>query len=127
MARLTDMMMTYFVTGALMWAAGYLEWTESDVGLADFLLTVGSGNVTGDESVRTNLTDMGGPIGNIVNTLGGGLLAVWNVIENLVDFVFWPITTLQATGAPPEVVVLMGGPPTLAFFGGFILLVRGSA
>jgi hypothetical protein len=125
MARLNGMLMTYFVTGAIMWATGFLEWEET--GAARFFVSVASGDVSGATSVQTQLTDMGGPIGNVVNTLGGGLLASWGVISQTIGFVFWPITVLNNTGAPIEVTVLLGGPPSVAFVGAFILLVRGSA
>lgn len=125
MARLNDMMLTYFVIGAVMWATGFLEWEETQ--LAAYFLDVAGGDVSGKDTISANLTSMGGPIGNIVNTLGGGLLAAWKFIGNIIQFVFWPITALSETGAPIEVVVLLGGPPCVAFVGGFVLLVRGSA
>lgn len=125
MARLNQMMLTYFVTAALMWATGFLSWNNT--GLLQYMLAISGGDISGNGAIETQLIDIGGPVGNIVNTLGGGLLAVWGLLVNIVTFTFWPVTVLNGTGAPIEVVVLLGGPPCVAFVGAFAILVRGSA
>lgn len=123
--RLGDMILTYFVCGAVMWATGFLEWEET--GLGDFFISIIGGDVSGASRIQANLTSMGGPIGNVVNTLGGGLLAVWNFIVNIISFWAWPVTALQTINAPTEAVVLIGGPMSVAFTAAFITMIRGSA
>lgn len=125
MARFTDVIVTYFVAGIVMWGAGFIEFEQG--GLITFFLSLASGNVGGDASVKANLTDMGGPIGNIVNTLGGGLLAVWQFVSNLITFTFWPVSVLQTVGAPTVLVALMGGTLSVVFVGGFVRVIRGPA
>lgn len=123
--RLSDMILTYVVTGSVMWATGFLEWEET--GLANFFVSVIGGDVQGAAEIQANLTSMGGPIGNVVNTLGGGLLAVWNFIVNIIGFWAWPITVLNAVNAPIEIVVIFGGGISAAFTAAFLTMVRGSA
>jgi len=70
---------------------------------------------------------MGNSIVDVAGGLVGPVLAVWNVITELIAVLFWPVVTLRSTGAPPSVVVLLGGTPTVAFFMGVVRTVRESA
>lgn len=123
--KLGDMLITYFTVGAVMWATGFIEWQEG--GLLSYFLTLSGGDVAGADNINTGLESMGGPIANIVNTLGGGLLAVWRFISNLITFVFWPVEVLRNVGAPVEITVLAGGILAVAFVAGVLTMVRGSA
>lgn len=125
MARFTDVIVTYFVAGVVMWGSGFIEFESHE--LVAHFLTLSDGGVSGDGGVETQLTDMQGPIGNTINTLGGGLLAIGTFVFDLVTFAFWPVEVLNTVGAPPVIVALVGGTLSVVFFGGFIRMIRGQA
>lgn len=123
--RLSDMLITYFTVGAVMWATGFIEWSQH--GLLGFFLDLSGGDVSGSPGITADLTDMGGPIGNVVNTLGGGLLAAWQFISNVIQFVFWPVSVLRGVSAPIEAQVILGGILAVAFVAAFFGAVRGGS
>jgi len=123
--RFSTVVMTYFVLGAVMWGGGVIAWDDSGVG--QFLIENPERGDT-NENVRDNIEQAGGPIQQAAGTLsGGGLLAVWNFLVQLVGFLFWPITVLVSVNAPPRAIVLVGGTVSMAFFATLIRIIRSSA
>lgn len=122
MARFSDMLVTYFVIGAVMWATGMTDWSDS--GLAAWMVTR-DGGVSAE--ISGGLQGMDGPIRSMINTVGGALLAIWGFMEEFIGFVAWPVAVLHNANAPIEIVVLLGGTVTAAFVGAVIRTVRGSA
>jgi len=125
--RFSAVIVTYFVIGATMFGAGVL--TLDDTGMVTEIVpgVDSNGDVNTNNELINTLESMGGPITNVIGTVGGGILAAWNVLSTLVGLIFWPITTLRAESAPTEVVVLLGGTPSVAFLASVIRIVRGSA
>lgn len=126
MARLGSIVISYFVIGAVMWGSGFLD--PGNLGVTEIFFDFGaSGSVEASEEPQGFLDSMGNSIVDVAGGLVGPVLAVWNVLTQLITVLFWPVTALRATGAPTEVVVLLGGTPTVAFFMGIIRTVRESA
>lgn len=123
--RLSDMIITYFTVGAVMWATGFIGW--SPYGFLGFFIDASGESASGSGGIQSQLSGMGGPIGNIVNTLGGGLLAAWQFISNLIRFIFWPVDVLRAVSTPIEIQVLVGGVLAVAFVAAFFTAVRGAS
>jgi hypothetical protein len=126
--RFAQIVMAYFLIGALMWAGGVVDWSDSGVG--GVLIDdpgVGDADTEVDESTQQDLEGIGGVIQQAVQTGAGGLIAVWNIAIQLIGYLFWPITTLVSLDAPPRAVVIFGGTPTVAFLGAVLRLVKTSA
>lgn len=125
MVRLGEVVIAYFLIGALMWAGGVIDWQEAGVGSV-FVDPEGNATST-NASTGEQLEQAGGPIQQAANTVsGGGLLAVWGLVTSILAFLFWPVTVLQSVQAPSEIVVLVGGPLVVAFFMAIILTIRGA-
>lgn len=125
MARLGSVVITYFVIGAVMWGSGFLE--AGSLGVADIFFDFGPNGVQASSEPQGLLDAMGNSIVDVAGGLVGPVLAVWNVLTQLIAVLFWPVSALRNSGAPTEVVVLLGGTPTVAFFMGVIRTVRESA
>lgn len=130
MARFSSILLVYFIIGATMWGGGAIVW--DDTGVGEFIIDEPD-NFDNPEEDGINseasgiLERLGQPIQNIVGTVGGGLIAAWNLLTHFIGYLFWPITVLQSAGAPPRVVVLGGGSLVVAFYGSFIRTIRTSA
>jgi hypothetical protein len=119
-----NIIVAYFVIGAVMWGGGAILWEDSGIGQF-FIESPSEGEL--NENTQDDLESMSGPIQQAASQLqGSGLLAIWNILVKLIGSLFWPIIALQGVNAPPRVWVLFGGAPTVAFFGAVIALVRGS-
>lgn len=126
MARLGSVVITYFVIGAVLWGSGILG--AGELGVAEIFFDFGAdGSVEASQEPQGLLDSMGNSIVDVAGGLVGPVLAVWNVLTQLISVLFWPVSALRATGAPSSVVVLLGGTPTVAFFMGVIRTVRESA
>lgn len=125
--RFGHVLLAYFVMGAVMWGGGALAW--GDVPLGGFVIDDPSaGNISINENTSQGLEQVGGPIQQAARTVGGtGLLAVWNLLAAVIGMMFWPITALIVANAPPRVIVLFGGAPTIAFYGALFRVIRSSA
>jgi hypothetical protein len=123
--RFGSIVMTYFVIGAVLWGGGVIAWTDAGVGTA---LVDDPETAEVNEETGRQLEDVGGPINELADTVtGGGLLAVWSFVRNLISFLFWPIVTLHSVGAPAEATVLLGGGLTTAFYTSIIRIFKDSA
>jgi hypothetical protein len=126
MARLGSVVITYFVIGAVMWGSGLLD--AGQLGVAEIFFDFGAdGTVQASQQPQGLLDAMGNSIVDVAGGLVGPVLAVWNVLTELISVLFWPVVALRSTGAPTSAVVLLGGTPTVAFFMGIIRTVRESA
>ncbi len=130
MARFSSILIVYFIIGAVMWGGGAIVW--ADAGVGNFIIDEPSDfddpNAQGVNSEASGaLEKLGQPIQNLVGTIGGGLIAIWNLMVQFIGYLFWPITVLQSAGAPTRVVVLGGGSLVIAFIGSFIRTIRTSA
>lgn len=124
MARFGNILLVYFVIGAVMWGGGAIIWSET--GLNTLIVEdPQTGEV--NENTSSQLEDAGGPIREAAQAFGGPVLAIWNIVVQFVGYLFWPIATLQSVGAPPRLVVLLGGAPSVAFLGAVVRLIRNSA
>lgn len=124
--RFSNILLAYFVMGAVMWGGGVLAWDEAGVG--QFFIEDPGQNTSINEQTSSQLGNLGGPIQAAAGSFaGGGLIAIWNILVQLIGYLFWPIVALLSVNAPPRVVVLIGGTPVVAFFGTLLRLVRQSA
>lgn len=124
--RFSNIVLAYFVMGAMMWAGGAIAWGDAGVGQL-FIEDPGS-DVQINKDTSEKLDNAGGPIQEAADSVGGGgLIATLGILLDFVGFLFWPITVLLLVGAPLPVVVLLGGTPTVAFFTTLLRLVRQSA
>lgn len=123
--RFSSVVMAYFIIGAVMWGGGVIGW--GDTGVAGVLIEdPESGDV--NEETAEEIEQLGGPIEQLLDSVaGGGLVAVWIFLKNLIGFMFWPIDTLYRVNAPIEAVVLLGGGVTMAFYASLLRIIRGTA
>ena len=126
MVRFSSIILVYFICAAVMFGAGAIDFDETGM-VGEIVEQSGADGGIVNNDIVDRLNSMGGPIGNIIGTVGGGLLAAWNVMTTLIDFTMWPITVLVQADAPFRVVVLGGGTLVMAFIGGVLRTVRGSA
>lgn len=124
MVRFGQVVVMYFVIGAVLWGGGIVGWDNAGVGTV-FISDPATGAV--NESVASQVTNADTPLRNALNAIGGGaILALWDVIQELLALLFWPVQTLDAVGAPPRITVLVGGTNVVAFFAGLLLFIKGS-
>lgn len=126
MVRLGEVVLTYFVIGAVLWGSGIID--GSNLGVANIFFDVaGDGSIQQAQQAETLLDQMGNSIQDVAGGIVGPILAIWSVIRQLISVLFWPVVALASNNAPPSVVMLLGGTPTVAFFMGVIRAVRESA
>jgi len=125
MARLGNVILTYFIIGAVLWGSGVLD--ASQLGVANIFFDFGSNGVAAAEQPSTLLGQVGGTIQDVAGGIIGPILGVWTAVRELIGVLFWPVTVLISVNAPDSVVVLLGGTPTVAFFMGVIRTVRESS
>lgn len=120
-----DVIMAYFVIGAVMFGGGAISW--DNVGAASMFVDNDNGNIGGSEESASNLGGIGGAIQSAVNMFLGGLIIAWNLIIGLLAFLHWPITVLDSNNAPPTITILLGGGFTAAFYMSLIgVVIRSS-
>ncbi|MCG1002859.1 MULTISPECIES: hypothetical protein [Halobacterium] len=123
--RFSNIIMAYFVIGAVMFGGGAIQWNES--GAAQFFVSNNSGDVSGADQAASNLGGIGGAIQSVIDMFAGPLIIVWNLIVGLLSFMHWPIIVLESNNAPPSVTILLGGAFVVAFYMSLIGLVTRSA
>ncbi|RDZ65978.1 hypothetical protein C5B90_06420 [Haloferax sp. Atlit-12N] len=121
--RFSHILLVYFVMGAMMFGGGVIEWNQSGV-VGIFVEYSPGEQVDVNQDTANDLERLGGPIQEAAESIGGGaLIALWSILSNIIGYLFWPITTLLSLNAPLEIVLIFGGIPTVAFFGGIITLI----
>lgn len=124
--RASNIVLTYFVIGAVMFGGGGV--TFDDSGLTQFFVSQdAAGGVQPDDQPENRLDGVSGVITNLVGAFGGPAILVWNLFVGLVAYVHWPLTVLIEHAAPPRVTLLLGGTLQVAFYMATIRLVRASA
>lgn len=123
--QFSNLIMAYFVIGAVMWGGGAIDYQES--GVAAFFVDNNSGDVAGSEQAESNLSGIGGAIQSVVDMFAGPLIIIWNLVVGLTAFMHWPIVVLEGNNAPPSVTVLLGGGFVVGFYMSLIGLVTRSA
>lgn len=123
--RTSDIIIVYFVVGALLFGGGVVTWDNS--GPTQFFVNIGGGDVTADNGPADNLTGVSGAITSLVGSFGGPVILVWNLFAGLVAYFHWPLFVLTDANAPPRVTVMIGGTLTVMFYMSVIRLVRSSA
>lgn len=123
--RMGNLVLAYFVIGAMMWGGGVLTFEEA--GVITAVVTTDDGRVAPAEAFANRIDQQNSIIGGVVSAFGGGLLIVWNLVKIIFDFIHWPIITLSENHAPPALTVLLGGGMTLSFYIAIAILVSRSS
>lgn len=118
--QLSDVVLVYFVIGAVMTGGGAVDLGASGgegPGIVGFFVQEDAeGNLEPANETTSNIDDAGGAISTIVNLAVGGIVLVWNLVTGLFTFINWPIFALTQANAPPMAVLLLGGSFTSAFY-----------
>jgi hypothetical protein len=121
----TRIILIYFVLGAVMFGGGAVSY--DDTGVTQWFIEDSGQNVEASDNANENLSGLAGAITSLVGQVGGVVVLVWNLVVALVSFFNWPIVVCVENGVPPSVTVLLGGSPTVMFYGALVTLVRSSA
>lgn len=112
---MSDVVMVYFVIGAVMVGGGALE--VGNAGIADFFVSEGdNGTLQPAQNTTEQIQNTGGAISTVVSLAVGGILLVWSFVQGLFTYLNWPIFVLLQHNAPPMAVLLLGGSFTAAFY-----------
>jgi len=124
--RFTNVMMIYFIMGAVFWGAGLVGY--GDAGALQYFIDIGAGGAveTGGGPID-NLLGVGGIIGGAITAFAAPLIIIWSLVQPLLTFINWPIVVLSNYGAPAPIVVLVGGGLTAPFYLSMVRLIRRSA
>lgn len=125
MIRASNIVMIYFILGAVLFGGGVVSWNNS--GLTKFFIHQSAGDVGPSSHTQSKLSGVSGEITSIIGSFGGSAIIVWDLFTGLIAFLNWPLFVFLGSGAPVSVVVLLGGTPTVAFYMAAIRLVRSSA
>lgn len=118
--RFDTIVLAYFVIAAMMWGGGVLDYEET--GMTQLMITNNESGVGANPAIQNQVEQIEGNSG-LIGTLGGGILLVWDLFIQFLGAMLWPITGLNAVGAPPVVTVALGGPFFLAFVITIIVLL----
>lgn len=113
-----NIVMTYFILGVVMWGSGLVRF--EDTGVVGFFFedgTAGGPGVQAFDQLQQTLGSVGAIFG-LADLFAGTIVAMVSFVTELITFMFWPFVVLQSSGVPTEVSLLLGGPPTVAFFFG---------
>lgn len=124
--QLSDVVIVYFVIGAVMVGGGALA--LGDAGVVNFIIAEDDqGNIEPADNAANQISQTGGAITTVVSLAVGAIVLVWELALGLFNFLNWPITMLYQNNAPPMAIILLGGSFTLAFYMAVIGLVWRSA
>lgn len=120
--RFRNVVMAYFIIGAVMYGGGVISY--QDAGMTNLIVEDEQGDL--NEGLIDQLDSLPDVLKETLDSVGASaLLAVIDIVLNIMEFVFWPIVVLQAVGAPFVVVLLFGGSLVVALFVGFLGFLRG--
>lgn len=122
--KLSQVLIAYFLVGALMWGGGVIDW--ADAGVADLIVTPGNNSVQTNSSTGGDVTGLDDPIRSSDSDVGL-LTALLGLIAKLAGYLFWPVTVLLSVEAPAEIVVIAGGGMSVAFLGALMRFVSRQA
>lgn len=123
--RFRNIILAYFVIGAFMYGAGVIDWSNAGISNV-FVENTDSGiapNSTAAENVNRNLNNTGGSITGLIDTFGGPILIIWNLIDGLLGYIHWPVVALATNNAPPRLVLMLGGGLVVGFYMSLVGLV----
>lgn len=121
--KFSNIILAYFMIGAVLWGGGVIGWDNSGV-VGVVVDDPASGQV--DSETAGNVENSQNIFQQAAKATGGGaLLAAVNVIGSFLEFVGWPLAVLYRLQAPIEVQVLLGGGLTTAFIAAFARYARG--
>lgn len=123
--RATNIIIIYFVLGAVMFGGGAVSWDDS--GPTKYFVDKTGDKVSPNEENEESLTGVDKAITSLIGTFGGPVLLVWNLFVGFVSAIHWPLFVLMDNGAPPRVTILLGGTLTGMFYAASIRLVKSSA
>jgi len=129
--QLSDVVLVYFVIGAVMVGGGAVDLGGTGgqgAGIVGFFVEEdASGDLQPSNETTSQIDNTGGAISTVVNLAVGAALLVWNLASGLFNFINWPILVLLQHNAPPMAVLLIGGSFTAAFYMAVIGLLWRSA
>lgn len=124
MVNFRNIVIAYVVMGVVMYGGGAIAF--GDIGATQVFVEQEGSELSTNEETTTLLSQVDGAIQSALQTVGGSaLIAVYQLLTGVIGFVLWPVTVLRGAGAPWDITMLFGVPPTAAFFGSFIALIRG--
>jgi hypothetical protein len=125
MATFRNIIIAYFILGAVMMGGGAVTYEEA--GVPQFFIEKSDGQLSPQDGPQETTSGIGGQIKASVDSFAGGLMIIWELVTGLFSYMNWPIVVLSANNAPPMAILLLGGPPTAAFYGSVVGLIRSSA
>lgn len=124
--RFRNILLAYFIMGATLYGGGVIALDEADP--IRTVVSASGGEIKPNDERASQIKSTKGPVEEAVKNFGGGgLLAVIGLIFDALSFMFWPIVVLVGLGAPPIIVLLMGGIPTVVFYGAVLGVFRRGA
>lgn len=126
--QLSDVVMVYFVIGAVMVGGGAVTLggeAGSGAGIAGFFVQHNdtTGNLEPAGNASSQISQTGGAISTVVSLAVGAIVLVWELALGLFNFLHWPLFVLIQANAPPMAVLTIGGGFTAAFYMAVIGLV----
>lgn len=123
--RASNIVVIYFVLGALAFGGGAVTWDDS--GPTQYFIDVGPDGVQPDSNTQEEVSGISQTITSLIGSFGGPVILVWNLFAGLVSFMHWPLFTFMDANAPIRVTILIGGTLTTMFYMAIIRLVKSSA
>jgi len=121
MVRASDVLLGYFVIGAVMWGGGAISFDDAGVVGA---VVDDDGGLSVDDGLGNELSEQSGIIRSLASLAVGSLVFVINLISIFFTYLNWPIWVLVTNNAPPVITVLLGGSFTAAFYLSMLSIVR---
>jgi len=125
MVQFSNLIIVYFVVGAVMFGGGAV--TFDDSGVTKFFVDMDGNDVSPDGEPESKLSGLSGTITSLVGQFGAPLVLIWNLVVGVVSFLHWPLTVLIENNAPPRVTLLLGGTFTAMFYMALLGLVTRSS
>lgn len=123
--KLSQVLIAYFMIGALMWGGGVIDW--QDAGVTSLVVEEpGNNSVQANSSTGEEVQGLDDPLRSSDSDVGL-LTALLGLVVKLAGYLFWPVTVLASVEAPSEIVVLAGGGMSVAFLGALMRFVSRQA
>lgn len=122
MVQAGDVIMAYFVIGAVMWGGGALAF--DDAGVMSIFVDSDDGDIAADGGAVDDLQEQQGIIQQTAALAVGGLVFVMNLLADIISFMNWPLVVFLQNNAPPTLTVLLGGSFTAGFYLSMLSLLK---
>lgn len=123
--RFRELVLAYFVIGAVMFGGGAIAWESS--GVATWFISNDQTGLSVEEKPQTDIENSGSTITSVIQDFGGPAILVWNLAAGTFAFLHWPIVVLATNNAPPTLTILLGGGLVVGFYMSLVGLVKSSA